>query len=130
MVMDNEAGMEHLSRGTTKDIDELLLISDHSVKGVRTIARIRDLVAELNLSVKRQSIIINLAPGKLDPLVSAELERLGISPTAIIPLDEEVRQYDIKLKPLLELPDTSKAVAAVKSLMVKLLPTEKIQMKG
>jgi len=121
MVMDNEAGMEHLSRRTTQNIDELLIISDHSVKGVRTVARIRDLVTELKLVVKRQSVIINFAPAKLDPLVSEELARLGIDPIATIPLDEEVYAYDLKLKPLLDLPDTSKAVRAVNDLMAKLL---------
>jgi CO dehydrogenase maturation factor len=129
MVMDNEAGMEHLSRRTTQGIDELLIISDPSVKGVRTVARIRDLVADLRLSVKRQSVIINFAPAELDPLVIAELDRLGIKLTTTIPLDEEVRQYDIRLKPLLELPDTSKAVKAVGALMDKLLKTEKIKAK-
>jgi len=120
-VMDNEAGMEHLSRRTTQNIDVLLLISDHSVKGVRTVARIRDLVAQLKLVVKRQSVIITLVPDGLDPMVAKELERLGIEPTAIIPLDEAVSQYDIELKPLLDLPDTSKAVIAVDGLMTKLL---------
>jgi len=120
-VMDNEAGMEHLSRRTTQNIDELLLISDHSVKGVRTVARIRDLVAQLKLMVKRQSVIITLVPDGLDPMVAKELERLGIEPTAIIPLDEAVSQYDIELKPLLDLPDTSRAVAVVDRLMAKLL---------
>jgi len=120
-VMDNEAGMEHLSRRTTNDVDELLIISDHSVKGVRTVARIRDLVAELKLSVKRQSVLINLVPDGLDPLVVEELNRLGINPTATIPWDEEVYQYDLKLKPLLDLPDSSKAVRAVDDLMTKLL---------
>jgi len=129
MVMDNEAGMEHLSRRTTQGVDELLLISDHSVKGVRTIARIRDLVADLKLSVKRQSVIINFVPAKLDPLVSDELKKLGISLTATIPLDEELYQYDLKLKPLLDLPDTSKAVMAVNALMTKLLRPEKVQTK-
>jgi len=121
MVMDNEAGMEHLSRRTTQDVDELLIISDHSVKGVRTVARIRDLVAELKLSVKRQSVIINLVPDGLDPLVVEELNRLGINPIVTIPLDEEVYQYDLKLKPLLDLPDSSKAVKVVDDLMTKLL---------
>lgn len=130
MIMDNEAGMEHLSRGTTQNIDELLLISDHSVKGVRTVARIRDLVSELKLSVKRQSVIINLVPEKLDPLVADELKRWEISPAATIPFDEEVYQYDLKLKPLLELPDNSKAVRAVKTLMDRLLKSEEIQIKG
>jgi len=121
VVMDNEAGMEHLSRRTTQNIDVLLIISDHSVKGVRTAARISDLVSELKLVVKRQSVIINFAPPKLAPLVSEELARLGIEPTALIPEDEEVYKYDLELKPLLDLPDTSKAVRVVDGLMAELL---------
>ena len=121
MIMDNEAGMEHLSRRTTNNIDELLIISDHSVKGVRTIARIKELVAQLKLAVKRQSVIINLAPATLAPPVTEELARQGIEPVATIPLDEELYQYDLKLKPLLDLPDSSKAVKAVNHLMAKLL---------
>jgi len=121
VVMDNEAGMEHLSRRTTQNIDILLIISDHSVKGVRTVARISDLVSELKLVVNRQSVIINFAPPKLAPLVSEELARLGIEPTALIPEDEEVYKYDLELKPLLDLPDTSKAVRVVDGLMAELL---------
>ncbi len=121
VVMDNEAGMEHLSRRTTQNIDVLLIISDHSVKGVRTVARISDLVSELKLVVKRQSVIINFAPPKLAPLVSEELARLGIEPTALIPEDEEVYKCDLELKPLLDLPDTSKAVRVVDGLMAELL---------
>jgi len=126
MVMDNEAGMEHLSRRTTQNIDELLLISDHSIKGVRTIARLRELIAELKLVVKRQSVIMNFVPGEIDPLIGEELTRLGIEPAAIVPLDEAISEYDLKLKPLLDLPDTSSAVRAVNSLMAKLLKTEEI----
>ena len=121
VVMDNEAGMEHLSRRTTQNIDELLIISDHSVKGVRTVDRISDLVSELKLVVKRQSVIINFVPGTLDPLVNEELDKLGIEALATIPVDEEVRKYDLKLKPLLDLPDTSKAAIAISDLMAKLL---------
>jgi len=128
-VMDNEAGMEHLSRRTTQNVDGLLLISDHSVKGVRTVARIRDLVFELKLVVKKQMVIINFVPTKLDPLVTEELDRLGIDPITTIPLDEEVHEYDLKLKPLLDLPDTSKAVRAVNDLMANLLKTDEIHMK-
>jgi CO dehydrogenase maturation factor len=121
VIMDNEAGMEHLSRRTTQNIDELFIISSHSVKGIRTAARIRDLVAELKLMIKRQSVIINFAPAKLDPVITEELARLGIEPITTIPLDEEVYDYDLKLKPLLDLPDTSKAVKAVDELMAKIL---------
>jgi CO dehydrogenase maturation factor len=121
VVMDNEAGMEHLSRRTTQNIDELLIISDHSVKGVRTVARIKELVSELKLVVKRQWVLINFVPAELDPLVTEELARLGIDPVITIPLDNEVYEYDLKLKPLLDLPDTSKAVMAVSDLMAKLI---------
>ena len=121
MVMDNEAGMEHLSRRTTQNIDELLLVSDHSVKGVRTIARLTNLIEELELAVKRQSVIINSVSGEIDPLVSSELDRLGIEPTTTIPLDEEINEYDLKLKSFLELPDTSRAVRTVDNLMTNIL---------
>ncbi len=121
MVMDNEAGMEHLSRRTTQDVDELLIVSDHTVKGVRTVARIIELVEELKLVVKRQSVIINRLSDGLDPMVAEELKNLGIKPTATIPQDEALANYDIQMKPLLELPDSSKAVKAVGALMNKLI---------
>ncbi len=121
MVMDNEAGMEHLSRRTTQNVDELLLISDHSIKGVRTVARLKDLVSELKLNVKRQSVIINLVPNEMDPFISEELGKLRIEPRAIIPFDDEIYESDLKLKPLLDLPDTAKAVMAVGDLMGRLL---------
>lgn len=117
IVMDNEAGMEHLSRRTTENIDELLIISDHSVKGVRTVARIRELINELKLEVARQSVVVNFVPNTLDIHIIKELERLGIEPIATVPLDDEVAMYDLEQRPLLDLPDTSKAVTAVGELM-------------
>jgi CO dehydrogenase maturation factor len=130
VVMDNEAGMEHLSRRTTQNVNELLLVSDHSVKGLRAIARVRDLVAELKLNVARESIIINKVPGKIDALLEQEMERLSITPTTIIPLDEELNRCDLEQKPLFTLPDTAPAVAAVNALMDRLLKPIKVEAKG
>ena len=121
VVLDNEAGMEHLSRRTTQNIDELLLISEHSIKGIRTVARLRQLFSELRLNVKRESIIINAAPNGIDPLLREEMEKLGIEAEVTIPLDEQIKEYDLNSKPLLELPDDSIAVQAVNKLMDKLL---------
>ncbi len=126
LVLDNEAGMEHLSRRTTQNVDELLLISNHSVKGVRTIARLRDLVKELEVVVKRQSVIINMVPEKVDPLVSAEMVKLGLEPTAIVPLDDRVYEYDLAMKPLLELPDDAVSARVIDGLMDKLLKRERV----
>ncbi len=121
VVMDNEAGMEHLSRGTTQDIDELLIVSNHSVKGIRTIARIQELVKELKLRVKNESIVINMVPAQLDPLIVNELASLKLTPDAIIPQDELILQADLQQKSLTELPDNSAAVKAIDRLMSKVL---------
>ena len=130
VVMDNEAGMEHLSRRTTQNIDELLLVSDHSVKGVRALAHIRELVNELKLVVKRETVIINFVPESgIDPLLIKELERLGIVPATTIPFDEELKRFDLEQKPLFDLPDISRAAKAVNELMDKLLETEKVEVK-
>jgi CO dehydrogenase maturation factor len=130
VVMDNEAGMEHLSRRTTQNVDILLIVSDHSVKGLRTIGRIRDLVSELKLMVKKELIIINFVPTKIAPLLNEELDRLEIVPSALIPFDKEVQRYDLEMKSLFDLSDTSKAVMAVNDLMNTLLKPEGSHMKG
>jgi CO dehydrogenase maturation factor len=121
VVMDNEAGMEHLSRRTTQNIDEMLLVSDHTIKGLRAVARIRELVKELKLIVRRESVIINNAPGEIDPLLKEEMERLGMTPAVVIPVDEELKRCDLEQKPLFGLPDTSPAVMALNKLLDKLL---------
>ena len=121
VVMDNEAGMEHLSRRTTQGIDEMLLVSDHTVKGLRAIARIRELIKELKLIIKRESVIINNVPGEINPLLKEEMIRLEITPAAVIPVDEALRRHDLEQKPLFGLPETSPAVTALNRLMDKLL---------
>ncbi len=120
IVLDNEAGMEHLSRRTTQNIDELLLVSNHSVKGVRTIARIKELVDELKLVVKRQSVIMNMVPDGIDPQVREEMTRLGIQTAAAVPLDDPVGEFDMAMNPLLDLPEC-RATKAVDTLMAELL---------
>jgi CO dehydrogenase maturation factor len=121
VVMDNEAGMEHLSRGTTQDIDELLIVSNHSIKGIRTIARIKDLVNELKLRIKHQSVVINMTPEQVDCGIMNELDRLGLQTAAFIPQDEQITAFDLQLRPLPELPDTSQAVLEIDKLMSGIL---------
>jgi CO dehydrogenase maturation factor len=121
MVMDNEAGMEHLSRRTTEKIDELFIISDYSVKGIRTVERIIKLISELKLNIKRQSVIINRAPDIFDDNIKRELERIDVVPVAAVPVDEYIFKHDLERISLLDLPDTSRAVTAIGILMEKLL---------
>lgn len=121
VVIDNEAGMEHLSRRTAGNIDELIIVSNHSVKGIRAIAQIKQLVAELKLTVMRQWIVLNAVPAAVDSRVREEMLKMGIRPSVTIPFDQDVYQYDLSLKPLLDLPDTSGAVKAIDSIMSSLL---------
>ena len=122
VVTDNEAGMEHLSRRTTQNVDVLLIVSDHSIKGVRTVARIKELVTELKLVVKRQVVVINFVPGQLAPAVADELARLKIHPVVLMPEDDLVSKADLEFRSLLDLPDTAGAVRVVDNLMAELLP--------
>jgi CO dehydrogenase maturation factor len=130
VVIDNEAGMEHLSRRTSRDIDELLLVSDHSVKGVRTLARIRELVTELKLTVAHQTVVINFVPDGLDGRIIAELARLELEAGAILPYDEAIKEHDLEQRPLLELPENSPAARAVAGLMERVLHRGPSKIKG
>jgi CO dehydrogenase maturation factor len=120
MVMDNEAGMEHLSRKTTEDMDALVLVSNHSIKGVRAVARIKELVNELKLNFKQQLVVINMIPGKLDSLIADELEKLHLKADIMVPQDEVLYRFDLEQQSLLNMPDTSLAVQAINNLMDKI----------
>jgi CO dehydrogenase maturation factor len=94
----------------------LLIASDYSVKGIRTASRIRELVDELKLEVKRVSFIITRVPGAVDEHIARELQNLKIEPVAFIPLDSQVQRFDLEQRSLLEMPDSSEAVRAVNKL--------------
>jgi len=121
VVLDNEAGMEHVSRRLSDHIDLMLVVSDYSLKGVRTAGRIRELTKELKLEVGKQFLIINRAPDELDNGIRKEVERQGLNLLGVIPVDEEVFRYDLEGKPIMNLPDESKAVERVNDLMSKVI---------
>ncbi len=129
LVMDNEAGLEHLSRGTTERVDELIIVSNHSIKGVRTVDTILKLVAELKLNIKRKLLVINQAPVEIDPLVSAEFSRLGIVPDAMVPEDRLIMESDWHQISLLDMPDDSPAVTAIDDLMTRVLSNRLSEVK-
>jgi CO dehydrogenase maturation factor len=123
MVMDNEAGLEHLSRGTTDGIDILLIASDYSVKGIRTAARIHELVDELKLEVKQVSFILTRVPDVLDELLPEELQTLGLSPVTFIPRCTEIERFDLEQRSLLNLSDISPAAVAIATLLQNITKT-------
>lgn len=116
VVIDNEAGMEHFSRLTTRDVDLLFIVSDPSRRGILTASRIRDLIHQLDLRISREVLVINRLQGDLAPEVGEEAKRQKLELAGVIPMDEEVYRYDAGGKPTFELPLGSKSVRAARAI--------------
>jgi CO dehydrogenase maturation factor len=112
IVIDNEAGMEHFSRLTTRDVDLLFILSDSSRRSILTASRIRDLIHELDLRIVREVLVINRVQGELDQEILEELKRQNLQLAGFIPDDEQVYRYDLEGKPTFDLPVESMAVQA------------------
>jgi CO dehydrogenase maturation factor len=121
VVMDNEAGMEHLSRRTTQGVDHLLFLSDYSLKGIRTVGKIRELIDELKLAVREKHLVVDRAPKDVDPGFSREIQKQGLNLMAMIPDDPLISEYEMKGRPLLDLPDESPAVQVVAAMMERMV---------
>lgn len=107
IVMDNEAGLEHVARGTLPHVDTMLLISDCSRRGVQAVARIAEMVQEMNLNPGQMGLIVNRAPnGVLDEGVKAEIEKHGLTLFGVLPQDDAVFRCDCDGQPSSKLPDT------------------------
>jgi len=119
VVLDNEAGMEHLSRRTANRIDVLLMVSDPSMKGIRTVAGLLDLVRELELPIVKKYLVLSRAD-ELDPRLSNFIEELPIQLLGTAPEDPMVIDYDLDMKSFLELPDDSVAALAVERMVSEL----------
>ena len=121
IVMDNEAGLEHVARGTLPKVDTMLLISDCSRRGIQAAARVAEIVEEMELKPGVMGLIVNRAPeGKLDAGVMEEIEKHGLKLLGVLPQDEGVYRCDCDGKPSAKLPDSNPVKAAVKKTMESL----------
>ena len=118
IVMDNEAGLEHVARGTLPKVDTMLLISDCSRRGIQAAARVAEIVEEMQLNPGTMGLIVNRAPeGKLDAGVMEEIEKHGLKLLGVLPQDEGVYRCDCDGEPSAKLPDSNPVKAAVKKTM-------------
>ena len=120
-IIDNEAGLEHLSRRTTRDVDYLIVVSDASVRGLTAAGRIAELVDELETKVGKVVLVVNRVDGPLGDAQQAEIRKHGLQLAGVIPMDGEVAAFDRDGKPLVDLPDDSAVYIAVKDVMDNLL---------
>ena len=121
MVIDNEAGLEHISRGVLPHVDTLLLISDCSRRGIQAVARIAEMVRDLELKPGQMKLIVNRAPGgTLNAAVLEEIERHGLDLVGVLPQDDTVFEYDCEGKPSARVPQDNPVKAALASIVAKL----------
>ncbi len=123
VVIDNEAGMEHLSRLLMKDIDLLLVVSDPSLRGIRTAGRIKELVEELKLRVGRVALVVNRAiDGKLVDEAYDLINEIGIELAGVIPNDPLIAKFDHEGKPTVTIPAEALSFQGVGKIMPKIFP--------
>lgn len=121
IVIDNEAGMEHISRGTMGKMDLLLLISDYSRRSIQAVGRIKVLAEELKLNIPKMGLIVNKAPdGKLSDSILEEIKNQNLELIGVVPLDSTISEYDSEGIPLVTMPEDSLSKKAIKDILIKL----------
>ncbi len=122
MVVDNEAGMEHLSRRTSGKVDMLFLITDYSLRGLRALRRIHEMLGSLKLEVADMGIVVTRAPRELNAKFLEEVEEIGVPIVGIIPDDPALLDFDMEKRSLMELDDDAPSVTAVDDLLREKCP--------
>lgn len=117
IVVDNEAGMEHLSRRTSGQVDVLFLVTDYSLRGLRAVRRIYEMLPGLKLNVGKTCLVVTRGPEQLSDTFLKEVNEIGIEIAGVIPNDPALLEFDMERRSLLELPADSLAVAKVAEIM-------------
>ena len=122
VVMDNEAGMEHISRRTTRDVDHLFLVTDTSQRGMIAAQRIVEMVPGLDVNIDKMHLVVNRVVGEqLPPPLVTAVQDLGVELVGTIPNDALMSEYEFSGRPLVELPGDSLVVQAVYRISDKIL---------
>ena len=117
IVMDCEAGMEHISRQTTRDVDVLLIMSDPTMRGITTAARMKSLIGELRSKIGNVGLIVNRVKGELSPEIKDAIDESNLQIIALIPEDRNLEALELKGRPIIELPDESPLQSRVKEMI-------------
>ena len=118
IIVDNEAGMEHISRGVLPSMETAILISDCSRRGVQAVGRIAELIKECDMHPKKIGLIINRAPGGvLNAGTKEEIEKQGLTLLGVAPQDENVYDFDCQGSPIVDLPEDSPVRKAIEEII-------------
>lgn len=118
IIVDNEAGMEHISRGVLPSMQTAILVSDCSRRGVQAVGRIAELIKECDMHPSQVGLIINRAPGGvLNEGTKEEIEKQGLQLLGVVPQDETVFEYDCDGTPTIQLPEDSPVKKAIREIV-------------
>jgi CO dehydrogenase maturation factor len=122
VVIDNEAGMEHLSRRTTRDVQHLLIASDPTQRGIVAAGRIAGFRHELDINIENTHLIINRLPaGEMPPVLQKAVDALDVPLLGIIPETSDVAEFDFSGRPLVEVDDDCPVYQTVAAMLEKIL---------
>lgn len=121
VVIDNEAGMEHLSRRTTRDVQHLFIVSDPTQRGLVAAQRIADMRKELDINIENAYLIVNRLRGVMPSELKSFTDKLNVPLLGTVPTNEDLAEFEFSGKPLVELGDESPVYQAVAEMMQKTL---------
>jgi CO dehydrogenase maturation factor len=121
VVVDNEAGMEHLSRRTTRDVNHLLIISDPTLRGIVAAERIAGFRHQMDIEIENAYLILNRLSGEIPATLQERINKLDIPLLGTIPVDDTLVSFEFEGRPLVELGDESPVYQAVAGMMEKIL---------
>ena len=120
-VIDNEAGMEHLARRTTRDVQHLLIVSDPTQRGLVAAERIAGFRNELDIQIENSYLILNRMNGPVPDALQARIDQMDIPLLGVVPADQQLMEYEFSGRPLVDLGDQSPVYQAVAEMMHKIL---------
>jgi len=121
-VIDNEAGMEHLSRRTTRDVQHLFIVSDPTQRGLVAAERIAGFREALDIHIENTYLIINRLNGEMPAPLRERIEQMDIPLLGVVPADSELVEFEFSGRPLVDLGDDSPVYQAVAGMMQEILP--------
>ena len=119
-IIDCEAGLEHLSRRTTRSVDTMIIVTDATHRGINTAKLIKNLAEKLEINFDKIYVILNRASDEQSKAFIESASKYDIKLAGIIPDDKNITDYDLAGKPLIDLPDDSPAVVAMGKMVDKL----------
>ena len=120
VVIDNEAGMEHLSRRTTRDVQHLIVVTDPSMRGIVAAERIADFRNSLDIHIEQVHLIVNRVMGELPQPVLDKISDMQIPLLGTVSADPAIGQLDILGDPLVKLPADSAANRDITAMLSKI----------